>query len=308
MGVEHFAFSPEDQVKYSGRPEVPNSVATPVLVGGGHEILRGKLYLGPINCVDESACQSLRQASITGIVNCTEDSPCYHESNIEYCRVSVRDEDFADIGIYLESATNFIHRHVEMQQGAVVVHCRQGVSRSASVVIAYLMRFQGMSLEKAYVLAKERRPLVNPNPGFWSQLKEFEKRVGQEASAGGSETFDTEWAKQSCATFASNPLAAGTLHQQLSDIAPNVMTTLLTSALDHVCGRGFKQSDVRWFNALTEALPSESTAIALDLLDRSSSFMMDWGSDVSDNELAQLTKPLLALRKLRSSGAEICNA
>jgi hypothetical protein len=288
--------TPEQQVGYIGRPDVPNSGAEPVLAGSGHEILPGKLYLGPKSCADENAGESLREANITGIVNCTEDCQCHHEPSIEYCRVSVRDEDFADIGIYLESATKFIHHHVDVQQGAVVVHCRQGISRSASVVIAYLMRYHGMSLEEAYVLAKTRRPLVNPNPGFWKQLQEFEKRSTQEANASRFETFDEAWAKQSCATFTSTSSAECTFEKLRirGDVDTAMVESILTCALDHVFGHGVKQSDVGWLVALSEALPNGSTDSALRLLDRSSSFMENWNCDVSDGDLAHLVDPLRA--------------
>ena len=61
---------------------------------------------------------------------------------------------------------------------AVLVHCMQGVSRSTTVVLAYLMRHQGMRLEEALALAKEKRPRVQPNQGFLDQLKRYEEVIG----------------------------------------------------------------------------------------------------------------------------------
>jgi len=49
----------------------------------------------------------------------------------------------------------------------VLVHCGAGVSRSAALVIAYLMRRFAWNAAKARRHCHERRSLVNPNDGFW---------------------------------------------------------------------------------------------------------------------------------------------
>jgi hypothetical protein len=69
----------------------------------------------------------------------------------------------------LPEALNFINWQLE-QGHTVLVHCAAGISRSASVVIAYLMMTRGMTLAEAYQYAKSRRPIVEPNPGFIQQL------------------------------------------------------------------------------------------------------------------------------------------
>jgi protein-tyrosine phosphatase len=55
----------------------------------------------------------------------------------------------------------------------VLVHCALGKSRSASIVIAYLMKYQKMTLREAYQYGKSRRPVVSPNPNYIRQLREF---------------------------------------------------------------------------------------------------------------------------------------
>ncbi|XP_016934291.1 dual specificity protein phosphatase 19 [Drosophila suzukii] len=60
-------------------------------------------------------------------------------------------------------------------QGCVLVHCNAGVSRSASVVIGYLMQRRDMSYEDAYNLVKSWRPSIQPNAGFMQQLKRSAK-------------------------------------------------------------------------------------------------------------------------------------
>lgn len=55
-----------------------------------------------------------------------------------------------------------------------LVHCKMGVSRSASTVIAYAMKEFGWSLEKAYNYVKQKRSIARPNAGFMKQLLEYE--------------------------------------------------------------------------------------------------------------------------------------
>lgn len=61
------------------------------------------------------------------------------------------------------------------QKRNVLVHCRMGVSRSASIVIAYLMWKYNLTYRDAYKFVKSQRDIISPNPGFISQLKEYRK-------------------------------------------------------------------------------------------------------------------------------------
>ncbi|MEQ2214768.1 hypothetical protein XENOCAPTIV_019411, partial [Xenoophorus captivus] len=56
---------------------------------------------------------------------------------------------------------------------AVLVHCKMGVSRSASTVIAYAMKQQRWSLEEALAYVRDRRSIVKPNDGFLKQLQTY---------------------------------------------------------------------------------------------------------------------------------------
>jgi protein-tyrosine phosphatase len=52
----------------------------------------------------------------------------------------------------------------------VLVHCHQGVSRSCSLAIGYLMWAQNMTYQDAYEYVRQRRGICSPNPGFIGQL------------------------------------------------------------------------------------------------------------------------------------------
>ena len=61
--------------------------------------------------------------------------------------------------------------------GKVLVHCHAGVSRSATVCIAYLMYKNNFTLEKAFDQVRSRRGVISPNLNFMQQLQEFETDI-----------------------------------------------------------------------------------------------------------------------------------
>lgn len=66
---------------------------------------------------------------------------------------------------------------VARQRGRTLVHCVAGVSRSSSICIAYLMKYQNMPLDQAYRHCKRCRSVVHPNIGFFKQLVDYERRL-----------------------------------------------------------------------------------------------------------------------------------
>jgi len=72
----------------------------------------------------------------------------------------------------IEEVLPKIHQSI-MSGNTVAVHCFAGVSRSATIVIAYLMKYENYSFEKAIEHVFEARPVICPNIGFLKLLKEF---------------------------------------------------------------------------------------------------------------------------------------
>lgn len=59
----------------------------------------------------------------------------------------------------------------------VVVHCRSGINRSATVVLAYLVKYENFTLKDAFLHLRSVRPIVSPHEDYWEQLKQFEKEL-----------------------------------------------------------------------------------------------------------------------------------
>ena len=70
--------------------------------------------------------------------------------------------------------------------GSVLVHCVQGVSRSVSMVIAYLMKHKKWSYDQALAFVRSKRPQAKPNPAFAAQLQQYERRLLAEQQRGRS--------------------------------------------------------------------------------------------------------------------------
>ncbi|KAF4551847.1 Tyrosine-protein phosphatase yvh1-like protein [Elsinoe fawcettii] len=86
--------------------------------------------------------------------------------------VEVDDVDDENLLQYLPQCINFIQNGLD-SGGGVLVHCAMGKSRSATAVVAYLMKRFDLSTEDALAKLRESRPFVEPNDGFMQQLRLF---------------------------------------------------------------------------------------------------------------------------------------
>ena len=98
------------------------------------------------------------------------------KERIMHLQISLIDLPHVDIKSKFTEAIEFITKvKNERQPGEkLLVHCEQGISRSASLVIAYLMVTDKLTCEQATNYVKMRRKLVQPNPGFRKQLAAFD--------------------------------------------------------------------------------------------------------------------------------------
>ena len=81
----------------------------------------------------------------------------------------------ADLLSALDDCLPYLWYAEQHQRGRVLIHCQAGISRSASVVIAYLVHRFGWTVREAWERCGEARPYINPNEGFVNQLDLFAK-------------------------------------------------------------------------------------------------------------------------------------
>ncbi len=132
------------------------------------------LYIGPYTCANTTA--SLDNVSIKHIINVTKEHPNYFPQFYDYMKIPVSDECKEDLAQYLDNAADYIEYAVKNREN-ILVHCAAGQSRSASIVLAYLVKHQQMTLKDALEFLKSKRNCVSPNIGFIRCLMDFEKKL-----------------------------------------------------------------------------------------------------------------------------------
>ncbi|KAF4074596.1 hypothetical protein AMELA_G00241170 [Ameiurus melas] len=129
------------------------------------------LYLG--SEWNASNLEELQETGVGYILNVTREIDNFFPGTFCYHNVRVYDEETTDLLAHWNDTYNFIVK-AKKNQSKCLVHCKMGVSRSASTVIAYAMKEYGWTLEKAYNFVKQKRSITRPNDSFMRQLAEYE--------------------------------------------------------------------------------------------------------------------------------------
>ncbi|XP_028318459.1 dual specificity protein phosphatase 26 [Gouania willdenowi] len=129
------------------------------------------LYIGDQDIASDR--RELVRLGITHILNCAQSkwrggAENYTGMNITYHGIEAHDSPSFDMSVNFYPAAEFIHRALSAG-GKVLVHCAVGLSRSATLVLAYLMIRQNLTLVEAIRTVKDHRGVV-PNRGFLRQL------------------------------------------------------------------------------------------------------------------------------------------
>ena len=134
-----------------------------------NEIVPG-LYLGDF----ASACnvEILKNLKFTHIVTAILGVDEMFPNDFIYLTLPLRDVRSETIFTVFSDSSDFI-RNALQNGGKVLIHCICGVSRSATLVAAYLIKEYGMSADDAIKYIQSKRNVVNPNSGFKSQLQRY---------------------------------------------------------------------------------------------------------------------------------------
>ncbi|XP_063306089.1 protein phosphatase Slingshot homolog 2 isoform X2 [Pelobates fuscus] len=120
-----------------------------------------------------SNLEDLQNRGVRYILNVTREIDNFFPGVFEYHNIRVYDEEDTDLLAYWNDTYKFISK-AKKHGAKCLVHCKMGVSRSASTVIAYAMKEYGWNLDRAFDYVKERRTVTKPNPSFMRQLEEYQ--------------------------------------------------------------------------------------------------------------------------------------
>ncbi|XP_028651406.1 dual specificity phosphatase 29-like [Erpetoichthys calabaricus] len=97
----------------------------------------------------------------------------YSDMNIEYYGVEAEDLPGFDLSQFFYPAAKFIDKTLNNPENKLLVHCAMGRSRSASLVLAYLMIYKNMNVVEAIHQVLKNRAIL-PNRGFLKQLRQLD--------------------------------------------------------------------------------------------------------------------------------------
>jgi protein-tyrosine phosphatase len=131
------------------------------------------LFLG--SSYNAAMLHSLRARNIKYIINVTNEISNYYPSNMTYYNISISDNGKDSILQHLEESYDIIESFLNKNDGAVLVHCYMGASRSASIVTYYIAKKTGKSIEEVVNDLQTQRTNVNMSKSLYNELKSTER-------------------------------------------------------------------------------------------------------------------------------------
>ena len=154
------------------------------------EIIPNKLYLG--NNESAKNLEILQENQITAILICGYFLSEFFPDKFIYKTLEFEDNEYEIIINSLIKGIEFIENNK-----TILVHCRQGISRSSAIVIAYIMFKEKKSFIEAENFVKAKKSDIKPNENFVKQLKEFEDIIKVCK-------YDLKMIKEFCINFTEN--------------------------------------------------------------------------------------------------------
>ncbi|KAM9301814.1 interferon regulatory factor 8 [Gastrophryne carolinensis] len=145
-------------------------------MGGGMSQVLDGLFLGNIRDAEDAA--ALSASGVTHIVSVHNNAKALLPEMTYLC-ITASDSSRQNLVQHFRPCIKFIHEN-RLRGAGCLVHCLAGVSRSATLVVAYLMAVTPFGWEDCLSAVKSVRSYVDPNLGFQQQLQEYEMTLVKE--------------------------------------------------------------------------------------------------------------------------------
>ena len=135
------------------------------------EIITNKLFLGDL--FDANNGIELKEKNINCIICVAEGLPIRNNNpNIKIYRYDFQDDYYCNISLYFDEIGELIDK-----EKTVLVNCAAGISRSSTIVIAYIMKYYELSLKDTFLYVRNKRNIICPNKNFLKYLFDYERRI-----------------------------------------------------------------------------------------------------------------------------------
>jgi protein-tyrosine phosphatase len=133
-----------------------------------NEIVKNKLYLGDM--FDANDADTIKNKNISCIICVAEGLKIINTNpNVVVYSYKFTDDYNCNISLYFEEIGEIIKK-----ENKVLVNCAAGISRSATIVISYIMKYYKLDLKTAFLLVRKRRDRICPNKKFMQCLLDYE--------------------------------------------------------------------------------------------------------------------------------------
>jgi len=143
--------------------------------------IKDRIWLGA--AVNMENLEFLKAEGITHILNCTQEVelPKKVESYVKgFQRVAIQDRTTEDLLSVIYKGILWIDEVLSNEKNIILIHCREGKSRSASFLCGFLIWKENVAFESALSTVRSRRTVAMPNPKFYKQLEEFAAVITKE--------------------------------------------------------------------------------------------------------------------------------
>lgn len=161
---------PRKVFSFDQSSEIHDPIATEIITIG-----KSKIFLGAEH---DASQESVSARNIKAIVRVIPDKLTIKNDDCEVFHIDdVRDSPSVQISKYFNAFEEFVDKQINEEKN-ILVHCRAGISRSATLLISYLMKKNKLSMTDAMKFVKDKRRQVWPNFGFCLQLMNLETTLG----------------------------------------------------------------------------------------------------------------------------------
>ncbi|KAL1400268.1 hypothetical protein pipiens_002084 [Culex pipiens pipiens] len=155
---EYKSFIDEEMLVILGQMDAPTEIFDHVYLGSEW---------------NASNLEELQRNGVRHILNVTREIDNFFPGMFDYFNVRVYDDEKTDLLKHWDNTFKYISR-AKMEGSKVLVHCKMGISRSASVVIAYAMKANNWDFDQALKHVKLKRTCIKPNKNFIAQLETYQ--------------------------------------------------------------------------------------------------------------------------------------